>query len=110
MSIAALLSGYELTVIPDDTQTPLAGAIPGMTGQRLFGSLSVILLISACVCLAVIYIHSCRKYQKRIRDLAGRYERNDRSERNWNILMLKQRVSDLECDVTEQMISHNGQI
>jgi hypothetical protein len=98
--------GYELTVIPDDEQTPLAGAIPGVTGQSLFEAMMFGLLIFACVCLVIAYIHSCRKYQRRINELAAQYGNRSEANNSWNIFSLKRELNDLECDVTEQMVQH----
>ncbi len=98
--------GYELTVIPDDEQTPLAGAIPGVTGQSLFEAMMFGLLIFACACLVIAYIHSCRKYQRRINELAAHYGNRSEANNSWNIFSLKRELNDLECDVTEQMVQH----
>ncbi len=103
---SASVKGYELTVVPDENQTPLAGVIPGIARQELFITLACGFLIFACACLAVIYIHSCRKYQRRINELAMQYENKSEANKSWNIFSLKKVLNDLECDVTEQMVQH----
>ena len=110
MNLAALTTEYELTVIPDDSPTPLAGAIPGIAGTDLFRTMLIVLITTACACLVIMYIHTCRKYRKRIRDLSGRYQNIRMDNPGWNLQELRQKVSDIECDITEQMLKNGSQI
>jgi hypothetical protein len=103
-NIAAATIEYDLTVIQDDSQTPLAGAIPGIAGQDIFKTMLIVLITAACACLVIMYIHTCRKYRKRIKELAGRYRDTEIKDPGWNLTELRKQISDLECDISEQMI------
>lgn len=91
-----LSTGYTLVEIEEEA-TPLA---PGISNTTLaFGAVFVLMGCILAVGMALVYIGSCYKCRLRIKQL----QKNQGSVRGWNLRRLRDTVTDMELQQTEQI-------
>lgn len=91
-----LSTGYTLVEIEEEA-TPLA---PGISNTTMaFGAVLVLMGCVLTIGMALVYMGSCYKCKRRIKQLQD----NQGGVRGWNLRRLRDTVTDMELQQTEQI-------